>query len=75
MFLLNEVTNDLRLALTAVRVNMHTGHHLRTGAWAAFSEGVGFDILIQQLVAHALACSRIRSYAELYRPSRLGALL
>src|SRR5207302_5960701 len=50
MFLLEQITNDLRLALAAIQLTPRAGHHLRAVAWAACSHGVGFDVLIEQLM-------------------------
>src|SRR5277367_2076673 len=50
MFFLEEIANDLRLSLTAIQVTAHASHHLRSVARPAFSQGVGFHILVQKLV-------------------------
>jgi len=50
MFLLKEITDDLRLSLAPIQMAAHAGHHLAAVCRTGFAQGVGFDILIEQLV-------------------------
>lgn len=50
MLFLKQVADHMRLLLSAVEMTTHTGHHLRLVGRSALAQGIGLDVLIEQLV-------------------------
>lgn len=50
MLFLKLILDDARLLLPAIEVTPHRAHHRGAIPWATLPEGVGLDVLVEQLI-------------------------